>query len=95
MMASPLRAELSDVEMKELILGTLEDLSDKIRASIAPKQMLVNTEEAARILSLSPAYLEQLRKGCKGPAYRKIGGAVRYSPSDLAAWVDKQDRRGL
>ena len=93
-MAETLRVCETESEMMELILGTLEGLSDKVRSSLAPRSLLVDTETAARMLSLSPAYMEQMRRGLKGPAYKKIGGAVRYSPDDLRAWVEKQPRRG-
>lgn len=40
--------------------------------------------DAARYLGLSPATLARWRsKGNQGPAFRKFGGAVRYSKVDI------------
>jgi hypothetical protein len=48
---------------------------------------LVNETEAARILDLSVKTLRRWRWARKGPAYSKIGAAVRYDPTDLAAFI--------
>lgn len=53
---------------------------------------LVNETEAARILALRVKTLRRWRWGGQGPPYLKIGGAVRYDPADLAAFI-KSSRR--
>ena len=54
---------------------------------------LVNETEAARILGLSVKTLRRWRWAGRGPAYRKIGSAVRYHPDeDLAAFVEAARR---
>jgi predicted site-specific integrase-resolvase len=54
---------------------------------------LVNETEAARILGLSVKTLRRWRWVGRGPAYRKIGSAVRYHPDeDLAAFVEAARR---
>ena len=50
------------------------------------------TAQAAGILGLRPRTLERWRWEGQGPRFRKIGGAVRYLPSDLDTWVDKAAR---
>ena len=44
--------------------------------------------EAAQILGLQPTTLTRWRWAGKGPAYRKFGGAVRYSEADLTTFAD-------
>ena len=53
---------------------------------------LVNEREAARRLSLRVATLRRWRWAGKPPHFVKIGGAVRYDPSDLDAFI-KAGRR--
>lgn len=43
--------------------------------------------QAAERISLSRAYLRQLRRVGGGPIYVRIGRAIRYLPSDLDAWL--------
>ena len=37
--------------------------------------------------------LEHWRYLGEGPCFRKLGGAVRYVPSDLETWLDRQSRQ--
>ena len=51
-------------------------------------EVLVDTREAARILSLSPNTLQLMRVEKRGPAYYKMGPkTVRYAMKDLTAYV--------
>ncbi|MBZ5609130.1 MAG: helix-turn-helix domain-containing protein [Acidobacteriia bacterium] len=43
--------------------------------------------EAASILGLKPNTLRKWRVLGRGPRYRKLGRAVRYSKADLDAWL--------
>jgi hypothetical protein len=49
--------------------------------------VLLDEINAARILSLSVKTLRRWRWAGKGPAFRKIGRAVRYAGSDLEAFI--------
>lgn len=49
----------------------------------------LRTEEAARFLGLSERTLEKHRTYGTGPTYRKLGGRVVYSITDLQAWADR------
>lgn len=49
---------------------------------------LLKEAEAASILNIEVATLRRWRWASKGPSYLKIGGAVRYDPVELAAYVD-------
>jgi hypothetical protein len=51
-------------------------------------ERLLNEVEAARLLALSVKTLRRWRWARRGPAWTKIGAAVRYSQEDLAAFVD-------
>ena len=52
----------------------------------------VRTPEAAQLLDLSPRTLEKHRCEGTGPIYRKLGGRVVYSVTDLEAWVESAAR---
>jgi len=49
----------------------------------------VRTNEAARLLALSPRTLEKYRCHGSGPTFRKLGGRVVYAISDLEAWTEQ------
>jgi len=49
---------------------------------------LLTTAQAAEMIGFSCATLETWRTHGKGPAYLKLGYAVRYKESDLLAWVE-------
>jgi hypothetical protein len=49
---------------------------------------LVNEYEAASQLGLSVKTLRRWRWARRGPPWTKIGTAVRYSPTDLAAFIE-------
>jgi len=51
-------------------------------------QSVLNTEEAAKILKVKVATLEQWRWNGKGPRFLKLGRAVRYRQEDLAAFME-------
>lgn len=47
----------------------------------------MNTKEAAVYVRLGKPTLERFRITGDGPAYVKLGSAVRYRKSDLDAWL--------
>ena len=53
---------------------------------------MLNTAEAADHLGMSVSWLTKTRMSGTGPVFHKIGGAVRYRPADLDAWLDGQKR---
>ncbi len=62
-------------------------------ASLTPDaKRYLNTDEASRILRLSPRTLERMRVEGTGPRYLKAGGGLRarvlYRPSDVDAWLE-------
>ena len=48
----------------------------------------LKTSEAARILGLQSKTLERWRWAGRGPAYRKLGSAVRYDSRELERWAE-------
>ncbi len=60
---------------------------------ISRAQPLVNETETARILGLSVKTCRRWRWSGKGPRYLKIGGAVRYDPADLEAFIEGARRK--
>jgi len=51
--------------------------------------VLIDTQAAARILGLAPVTLQLMRVEKRGPAYYKIGKAVRYAIEDLNAYATR------
>lgn len=48
---------------------------------------LLDTKAAAVRVGLSPVTMERMRLTGEGPAYAKLGKAVRYRIADIDAWV--------
>ena len=57
------------------------------------EQQLLTESEAAEFLRLKPKTMARWRWAGTGPIYRKIGGAVRYSATDLQAFVEASTRQ--
>lgn len=53
------------------------------------------SEEAADYIGMSLSWITKSRMNGSGPTYMKIGGAVRYLPSDLDAWLNGTRRTGV
>jgi excisionase family DNA binding protein len=53
---------------------------------------LLTTEEAAKFLNVSTAYLARKRVDGDGPTYVKLGRAVRYSESSLRQFIKARTR---
>lgn len=54
---------------------------------------LVDQHEAARLLGFSARTLEKWRAEGGGPVFmRQSSRAIRYRPSDLAAWIEQRTR---
>lgn len=53
---------------------------------------LLSVEEAAQVLSISIAWLNNARAKGVGPRFIKIGSRVLYDQTDLAAWLEDQKR---
>lgn len=54
---------------------------------------LLTVSEAARRLKLSESFLNQARSAGGGPAYVRLGRAIRYRESDIDAWVAERGAR--
>ena len=57
------------------------------------ERTLLNTEQTAQRLGLSPRTLERYRVTGEGPEYLKMGHAVRYTVSALERWLKGCKRR--
>ena len=55
---------------------------------------LLNEYDVARITGLSVASVRRWRLLRQGPAYMKIGSAVRYKREDIVAWLGTRPRGG-
>ena len=65
-------------------------MSDQV--AIEPTRRLLKEGEVAQILSLEVATLRRWRWSGRGPRFLKLGGAVRYDPADLSAFIEQQRR---
>ena len=65
--------------------------STRVNGGTAPAMgratVLLNEGQAAELLNIRVATLRRWRWAGKGPAFRKIGRAVRYASSDLEALI--------
>ncbi|WP_245443469.1 helix-turn-helix transcriptional regulator [Rhizobium phaseoli] len=48
---------------------------------------MLRTDDAAKIIGLSPSTLAKLRLTGGGPRYIKLGRSVVYDPADVEAWL--------
>ena len=68
------------------------DLSERLerieRLLSAPRREYLDTREAAEFLGLSTQQLELWRGQGGGPAFHRVGRAVRYSVADLRTFMD-------
>lgn len=55
-----------------------------------PSSPLIDEKATARLLGITPRALQAWRAYGGGPAFIRCGRAVRYSPDDLALWIDKR-----
>lgn len=51
---------------------------------------LINAEQAATILNISPSTLAKMRLSGGSPRYIKLGRRVAYRPADIEAWIEAQ-----
>lgn len=49
----------------------------------------VDERDAAQFIGFSPSYLRQARMRNTGPAYVRVGRAVRYRVEDLSRFLDE------
>jgi predicted DNA-binding transcriptional regulator AlpA len=52
-----------------------------------PLTPLLSERDVARVTGLSVATIRRWRLLNRGPAYKKLGSAVRYRPEDVARWL--------
>jgi hypothetical protein len=55
-------------------------------------EKLLTASETAALWGLRPATLARWRWAGHGPAYIKVGRAVRYDPLELRRWVEARTR---
>ena len=61
-------------------------------ANQGPARRLVDENGAAEFLDLSPRTLQLWRRRGDGPAFIKLGSAVRYDPRTLESFIAKSAR---
>ena len=56
-------------------------------------ETLLTPPQAAAILQVKPNTLAKWRVTGEGPAFVRIGRAIRYSAREVARFIDRQTRR--
>jgi len=78
-------------EMKEkinsLIENNIHDSSEK------PTNILLDENEAAKVLLISKRKMQTLRYNKKGPQYYKIGSSITYKYEDLLEFLNTVKRK--
>jgi excisionase family DNA binding protein len=57
------------------------------------QSQFLTRQEAAKFLNLKKSTLDAWATRGGGPAYIKMGRAVRYRPDDLLSWAESRIRR--
>ena len=47
-------------------------------------------DDLSNLLQVSPGTVANWRSQGKGPAFKRIGGVVRYNPQVVDAWIEAQ-----
>lgn len=87
--------QLSDQNLKAIAAAVMPLVVAELGAILANADIntdqLLDENDAARLVGLSPATLKSHRKRRTGPPYMHVGDgkrpAVRYSRHDLVAWA--------
>ncbi len=59
-----------------------------------PIEQLIEEKELADRLQVSVGTLRNWRSAKKGPRFHRIGQRIRYSPSDVKAWLSSRQVGG-
>ena len=68
-------------------------MREKMEIKNHERRELIRTSGAAAITGLSISTLNKLRCAGDGPAFLKLGRAVRYDRRDLDQWLDERRRK--
>lgn len=64
-----------------------------IRAHAFDPAELLNTRQAAKLLSISEVWLKKLRASGAGPSFQKLApNCIRYRRIDLMIWIGERAR---
>ena len=58
------------------------------RSGLFPRSPLLHEVQAAKLLAVSPAWLQRKRWEGDGPAFIRHGRAIRYEEAAILAWID-------
>jgi hypothetical protein len=71
----------------EMTLHVHSAVGDGHPSGVSRSNSLLNERQASELLNVKVATLRRWRWAGKGPAFLKIGGAVRYDPAELDRFV--------
>ena len=63
-------------------------MSSNVPGSPQSPGRLLNEKEVAALAGVSTSWLQKLRMLGNGPKFHKLGKAVRYSDTDVHAWLE-------
>ena len=67
---------------------------EQLLASVRAPVLMVDEQQASRVLGLSVKYLQKLRTTVRGPRFTKVGSRVCYRYSDLKRWAESLPSHG-
>lgn len=92
-MPHDLRDGATTNEKKTAVPNNVERHGETTMSKSTDPPLLMNPQEAARLLGFSARTLEKWRADGSGPVFiRQSSRAIRYRPSDLAAWIEQRAR---
>lgn len=62
-------------------------MSEPMIDPFAGSGRLLTEKDLSTLAKLSPAMLQKMRREGKGPAFVRIGAAIRYPEADVTAWL--------
>lgn len=65
-------------------------ISKKMTETSTELEQLLKTEEVAKLLGMSQIWLKVARKE-KGFPFKRFGKSIRYSPTEIKEWMEKQN----
>jgi predicted DNA-binding transcriptional regulator AlpA len=86
--------------VEQQVIAMPQNIEQSKRAEALPESILKSTrverlitaKDAANLLRLSASWLAKARMRGDGPAYVKLGRAIRYRESVLLDWVKSRSR---
>jgi hypothetical protein len=95
--SNELPVKISQRQMHQIARMAAERAADILEERMRTKPLFLTTEEAAKVLALSPASLRQMRYEGTGPAFVRMGegpkSPIRYPRDSVHMWAWTRTRQ--